>query len=59
MSTWLLSLICSPIHATWLGGAFLAQQPGFEQEVVTRTVYEGNGPERLLPYAFQSYLSVC
>ncbi|KNB46467.1 hypothetical protein JH06_0794 [Blastocystis sp. subtype 4] len=40
-------------------GAFLAQQPGFEQEVVTRTVYEENGPERLLPYAFQSYLSVC
>ena len=47
-------MTCSPIHATWLGGAFLAQQPDFEQQVVTRAMYEENGPERLLQYAFHS-----
>ena len=48
----------SPCLDTWRGGAAIARQPDFLQNVVTRFDYEENGPLRLLSSAFTSSFSI-
>ena len=48
----------SPCLDTWRGGATIARQPDFLQNVVTRFDYEENGPLRLLSSAFTSSFSI-
>lgn len=38
-----ISLVCSPICYPWEGGKLLAENPDFEEMVVTRDDYEENG----------------
>lgn len=42
-----------PIGDTWRGGALLAQEENFRNVVISREMYEENGPLRLLTSAFQ------